>query len=253
VDAWEFLGRCRLKLDRPEAALAAYEEALRRSGGAPHVAQSVASILFDLGRFDEAAAHARLAESSLPSFTHGLLARIALRRGELDAAESSARLAMEGASERILPRLTLAEVLHARGELEEALATVKEAERLYGARKFQDLDLVFGLHLLEGKILADLGEVEPAAAAFREEIRLFPESPRAWASLALLQALSGRPREAAQTLRRMTESIPTAAAYAEAVRAYRALGDERGATVVLRHALGRFPDSRELRSLAAGA
>ena len=253
VDAWEFLGRCRLKLDRPEAALAAYEEALRRSGGAPHVAQSVASILFDLGRLDEAAAHARLAESSVPSFAHGMTARIELRRGDLGAAERSARLAMEGASERILPRLTLAEVLHARGELEAALATVGEAKRLYAERQFQDPDLVFGLHLLEGRILADLGRVEPAAAAFREEIRRFPEHVQAWASLALLQALAGRPQDAARTLRGMTETNPTAAAYAEAVRTYRALGDERGAGVVLRHALARFPDSRELRALAAGA
>jgi hypothetical protein len=40
----------------------------------------------------------------------------------------------------------------------------------------------------------------------------------------------------------MTEAVPSAAAYAEAARTYRALGDERGAQVILRYAR-RFPQA----------
>jgi tetratricopeptide (TPR) repeat protein len=251
VDAWEFLGRTRIKLGRPDGALAAYQEALERSGGAPHVAQNVASILFDLGRFDDAAAHARLAESAAPSFTHGLLARIAMKRHDLAGAEREARLALEDATDRILPRLTLAEVLQAQGKYEMSLDELRQAREAYALRRAEDPDLMQGTRLLEGMALADLGDAAAAETAFREEMRLFPDDPRAYANLALLQALTGRGAEAGETLRQMTEVIPTPDAYAEAVRALRALRNESGATTVLAFARRRFPESTLLASLAA--
>ena len=97
--------------------------------------------------------------------------------------------------------------------------------------------------------LADLGRVAEAEAAFREEIRLFPEDPRAYASLALLLALTGRAPDAAATMRTMTEVSPTAQAYAEAVKVYRALHDEQGAQTVLRFARRKFPGSPALAGL----
>jgi arylsulfatase A-like enzyme/Flp pilus assembly protein TadD len=249
IDAWEFLGKALGKLGRPEESLAAYQEALARSGGAPHVARNVASLLFDLGRLDDAAAHAQLAAATMPSFTHGLLARIALRRQDLEAAEREARLALDDASERLLPRLTLAEVLHARRQYEAALATAGEAKALYAERAQPDPELIQGLHLLEGKILADLGRVPAAEAAFGQEIALFPDDPRAYSSLAVLLALTGRGEQAAATLERMTTASPTPVAYAEAVRAYRALGDERGASAVLSFARRKFPGNEVLEKL----
>jgi cytochrome c-type biogenesis protein CcmH/NrfG len=91
--------------------------------------------------------------------------------------------------------------------------------------------------------------VPGAEAAFQEEIRLFPEDPRAYASLALLYALTGRAPEAADRMRTMTETIPTAQAYAEAVKVYRALHDEQGAQTVLRFARRKFPRSPALAGL----
>lgn len=251
VDAWEFLGRARTQLGRLEEALAAYQEALRRSGGAPHVAQNVASILFDLERFDDAAEHAKLTLATAPSFAHGLMARIALRQGELDDAEREAKAAMEGATDRILPRLALAEVVQARGRHEEALALLAETRALYAARSAPEPELLQGLNLLEGRALADLGRPAEAERAFREEIRLFPADPKAYANLALLLALTGRAPEAAETMRAMTAASPTPAAYAEAVKTYRALGDATGAATVLRFARKKFPGSELLRALEA--
>jgi hypothetical protein len=49
----------------------------------------------------------------------------------------------------------------------------------------------------------------------------------------------------------MVETNPSPAAYAEAVRTLRLLGDERSASIVLRNAISRWPDSDELRKLAA--
>jgi arylsulfatase A-like enzyme/cytochrome c-type biogenesis protein CcmH/NrfG len=253
VDAWEFLGKALLKQGRGEEALTAYQTALERSGGASYVAVQVASILFGLERMDDAAAHAKLAMSGSPSFAHGLLARIALRRGDLATAESEARSALEDKSQRVLPLVVLAEVMYARHDYTAALDAVKQARDSYAEREMPDPDLLVGINLVEGKVHADLGDVAAAERCFREEIRLFPENIAGYSNLALLYALTGRVQEATAELRRMTEVVPSAPAYAEAARTYRALGDERGAQAILRYARKRFPESEVLKQLERAA
>ena len=49
-------------------------EALKISNGSPQVAVAAASLYFDLGRLDDAAAHAKMALATHSSFAHGLLA-----------------------------------------------------------------------------------------------------------------------------------------------------------------------------------
>ena len=252
IDAWEFLARARLKLGRTESALAAYQEALRRESANPQAAVQVASILFDLGRLEDAAAHARLALAGNPSFAHGLLARIAVRSGDLEQAEREARAALVDRGQRVGPLVVLAEVLHARGDLAGALDAARQARATHAERQTSDSDLLRGLGIVEGKVHADRGEVAAAESAFRAELVQFPDLPGAYSNLALLQALTGRGREAVETLRRLTEAVPTAEAYAEVVRTYRALGDERGARTVLTFARRRFTESAVLRGLETG-
>jgi len=249
VDAWEFLARSLQKMNEPDAALDAWREALRISGGSPHIAMSAASLWFEQGDLDEAETHAKLAEVAHPSFAHGLLARIALSRKDYAGAEKEARKAMEDESARVGPMVTLAEVLHARKDYAGALEVTRQAATAYGKRETKDPELIRGLALIRGRILADTGDAAGAEAAFREEIGLFPDSLRAYSSLALLYALSGRPAEVGPTLRRLVEANPTPAAYAEAVKTLRAVGDPRSAAGLLQIARARFPASRELRSL----
>jgi arylsulfatase A-like enzyme/cytochrome c-type biogenesis protein CcmH/NrfG len=249
VDAWEFLARSLQKTGETDAALEAYREALRISGGSPHIAMSAASLWFELGDLDEAEAHAKLAEVAHPSFAHGLRARIALARKDWTAAEREARLAMEEGGERIGPLITLAEVLHARKDYAGALDTTRQAAEAYAKRDAKDPELIRGLALIRGQVLADTGDAAGAEAAFREEIRLFPDSLRAYSSLALLYALSGRPAEVGPTLRDLVETNPGPAAYAEAVKTLRAVGDPRSAAGLLRQARAQYPQSRELREL----
>ncbi len=253
VDAWEFLGKARQKLGDLSGALAAYREALQRSAGAAHIAIEVASLYFDLGRFDDAASHARLAVASNPSFAHGLLAQIALQRHDLDTAEREARLAIEPKSVRVMPLITLAQVLHARQNDDGALEAIHQAEQAYAKREAQEPELIQGLNLIRGKIEADLGDGAAAERSFREEMRLFPDDPHAFANLALLYALTGRAPEAGATLQQMVETIGTPAAYAEAVRTYRVLRDPKGAETILSYARRKFPESQLLRQLAKGA
>jgi arylsulfatase A-like enzyme/cytochrome c-type biogenesis protein CcmH/NrfG len=252
VDAWEFLGHSLKSLGRTDEALAAYREGLKISDGAPSIAVSAASLYFDLGRLEEAAAHARMAAPTHPSFAHGLLAQIALRRKDLDEAEREARLAMDDENLRLGPMITLAEVLPARHRYEEALETTAKAADVYARRETQDPDLIRGLSLIRGKILADPGDPQGAEAAFVQEIQRFPEDVRAYSNLAVLYALSGRPGRVGPTLRQMVEASPTPTAYAEAVKTLRTLKDPDSAAALLRFALGKYPGSPELRELAKG-
>ncbi|HXO27597.1 MAG TPA: sulfatase-like hydrolase/transferase, partial [Thermoanaerobaculia bacterium] len=251
ADAWEFLGRAREKLGDSRAALAAYGKALRLDPGSAPVAMAAASLYFDLGQLDQAEAHARLAAAGNPSFAHGLLAQIALRRGKLEDAEREARAALDK-GRRIQPMITLAEVLHARHRYEEALDEVRQAEHAYAERSARDPELIQGLELIRGKILADLGDAAGAEKAFQQEIQRFPGDLRAYPNLALLYALTGRPAAARDTLQRMVTAHPSAAAYAEAVKALRVMSDFADAAAVLRFALRKYPGDPALATLAGG-
>jgi choline-sulfatase len=251
ADAWEFLGRAREKLGDSRAALAAYGKALRLDPGSAPVAMAAASLYFDLGQLDQAEAHARLAAAGNPSFAHGLLAQIALRRGKLDDAEREARAALDK-GRRIQPMITLAEVLHARHRYEEALDEVRQAESAYAERSARDPELIQGLELIRGKILADLGDAAGAEKAFQQEIQRYPEDLRAYPNLALLYALTGRPAAARDTLQHMVTAHPSAAAYAEAIKALRVISDPTDAAAVLRFALRKYPGDPALASLSGG-
>ena len=63
-------------------------------------------------------------------------------------------------------------------------------------------------------------------------------------------AITGQAPEAGRTLQQMVETNPSPEAYAEAVRTLRLMEDESSASLVLRDARRRWPDSEELLELA---
>jgi arylsulfatase A-like enzyme/Flp pilus assembly protein TadD len=249
LDAWEYLAQSLQKLGRIQEALEAYRQALKLSGGAPHLTMAAASLFLQTGALEEAEAHARLALEQHPSFANGLLARIALRRDDLESAEALARQALDKDSPRLGPQITLANVLHARGKYEDALAMVQATEASFATRQTPDLELIRGLHLIAGKIHADLGQTLAAEGAFKREVELFPDEIHAYSNLAVLYGLTGRMSLVSRTLRQMVEARPEPKSYAEAVKTLRALGLDPGAQTLLRYALGEYPGSPELRQL----
>ncbi len=104
---------------------------------------------------------------------------------------------------------------------------------------------------MRGDILARLGRDGEAEQAFRREIVGFPADLRTYSSLAALYASEGKAEAAIAVLRQMVDgNAGSPAAFAEAVRTLRVLGDTQGAAELLRYALSRHPGSSELRALA---
>ena len=247
VDAWEHLGQALVKTGEREAALEAYREALRLSGGASQVALSAAGVLMQLGRLDEARQHAELAATDR-DVAYDLLTQIALQAGDLEEAKRQLARALETRGTRIGPLVTQAQVALALDRPEEVLQATRAAAAEFGSRT--DMDSIKGLHFYEGQALARLGRGEEAARAFRREIELFPNDFAPYSHLALLLALQGEQQAVAATLRQLVEANPAPAAYAEAVRTLRTLGDPASASRLLAHARSRWPESPELRGLS---
>ena len=218
---------------------------MKVSGGAGHVALSMASLLLDMGRLDDARRHAELGLATSPAVAHNLLAQIALARDDVPTAEKEARAALDARGSRLGPLVTLAGVLEAQGKLDEALKLTGEAmAEMKPGQKFT------GIHLVRGDLFARMGRAGEAEQAFLREIREFPADTAAYTRLAVLYASLGRPGDAVGALRAMVESQNSPAAYIAAVRTLRILGDPQGAAALLRHAIATHPESKELRALA---
>ena len=135
-----------------------------------------------------------MAAAAHPSFAHGLLAQIALRKKDLDEAEREARLAMDDESLRLGPMITLAEVLHARrrlrggpgdhapgrGRLRPARGQGPGPDPRPLADPRQDPGRPRGRRGSRGRLP-------------RRRSALFPDDVRAYSNLAILYALTGRP------------------------------------------------------------
>jgi arylsulfatase A-like enzyme/Tfp pilus assembly protein PilF len=248
VDAWEHLAESLEQLGQLDEALAAFEEAMRVSGGMAQVALPTSALLLRLGRFEEAQAHAELAKKVSPSEAGSMLAEIALARHQPAAAESAARAALAAGGNAMTPRLALAEVLVAEGRLDEALRETDQVQAEL-ARRAPGQGFP-KLWWIRGDILARLQRDGEAEQAFLHEIQSFPADTHTYASLAVLYASEGRSDAAIGVLRRMMESQrESPAACAEAVGTLRVLGDAQGAAALLRHALELHPGSSQLHAL----
>jgi arylsulfatase A-like enzyme/Flp pilus assembly protein TadD len=245
LDAWENLGQSLQKLGRYDEALAAYDQAMKVSGGAGHVALAMASALFDMKRFDDARKHAEIGLPTSPAVAHNLLAQIALQEKDLPRAEKEARAALEARGSRLGPVVTLASILQVQGKLEEGLRLTDQAiGEMSAGQKFP------GLFLVRGDLLARLGRAGEAEEAFLREVRDFPGDTAGYTRVAVLYASVGRPQDAVGAIRTMVENQRSPAAYVAAVKTLRILGDPQGAAALLRHAMSMHPDSKELRALA---
>jgi tetratricopeptide (TPR) repeat protein len=257
VDGWERLGESLVKLGQLSDALAAYQQAIKLSGGAAQDDVAAGFILLQMGRYDEARAHAELARRQDSGLAQSLVGAIALAEQRPREAEAVARAAAGDAATnagggglKIGPLVTLAEARAKQGKLEEALATLDQADQVL-ARRAPGQSYP-GLAFVRGDVLARMGRNREAEQAFLREIRSNPAEVRAFASLAMLYAAEDRSQEAFATLQKLVDANRSPAAYGMAVRTLRVLGDPDDATTLLGDGLRRFPQSPELAALTHG-
>ncbi len=248
VLAWQQLGDVLERRRRPRQALQGYRKAFEASAGsAAGAGLKVAELLLLEGRVDEAREHA-LAVVDRSPMANDVLAQAALLEDDLEAAKEYLDRAIAERGPRVMPLITRTAWLNKQERFEEALTQSDEVLAEFGDRG--DREILGHLYLYRGTALAALGRDDEAESAYREALELRRDLLGAYSSLAFLQALTGRGAEVGRTLQEMVTVNPNPAAYAEAVRALRAMNDQRSANGVLGEALRRWPEAEELRLLA---
>jgi arylsulfatase A-like enzyme/Tfp pilus assembly protein PilF len=248
LDLWDLKSRLLGVQRRQREAIEAAKEGLRLAPTASHLALLIATLALEVGELEEAEQHAELAMRIEPARAHDLLARVWIGRGDLDRAESEARKSLATQKDRALAFVTLGRVEKERGNYEAALGHFDAAAA--ALRERQQNRTINSLHFLRGDTLARLGRIDEAEQAFREEIRLFPEEPRAYRNLILLFVSDGRTPEATALIHTLVERSPTPLAYFAVIDVLRTVGDERGVKFWARRAQQRFPTDRRFAALS---
>jgi arylsulfatase A-like enzyme/predicted Zn-dependent protease len=126
-DVWGYLSLAQMELGRPEEAAATFQAALKQLPSSRRLSLRAARLLEHQGRFDEASAQARRAVAYDPPAAHLLLARIAFKKGDLEAAEVEAREAISSGGQSPESRLILADVSLSRGHPRQAIDLLTQA------------------------------------------------------------------------------------------------------------------------------
>lgn len=205
IHGWGLIGAACQRAGKREQALGALREQMKRSPGNAQVALTMATLLAELGRYDEARAHASLAIPAAPAFARELLANIAFAEGKLDAAESEARACLEIEPSSVQALMLLAGVRHEQTRFAEELELLDRARSTVAAYR---MPAIRDLELRRGEALLALGRIPEAEAAFRAETGSHPQNLEAWVKLAIVVAGQGRTVEARDTLNLAKQKNP---------------------------------------------
>lgn len=251
VYGWQQLGRALEDSGDLEGGLKAYQRALKLSPEVPDPISLAGAgrLLLLLGRNQEARAHAELALAFDAALGHQLLAAAALADGDLAVAEREAGAMQKSGGDPAETLLVLAGLQARQGRLDEAWRSAEQAEeerqRRGASRQMR------GLHLVRGDVLARLGRARQAEEEFRAEIAAFPALLQAYSHLAMLYSSAGQGEVGRAVMHRMIDiNRGSPAAYAEAVRTLRGLGDAGDADALLRRGRALHPGDPQLQALA---
>jgi tetratricopeptide (TPR) repeat protein len=214
------------RLGRYRDSARAYESAIAKAPDlAAPLSLTLARIQLEMGDLGMAQASARKALAAEPATAHELLATIALAQGQLDEAEREAALVKGDSGAEARSAVVAAEVTARRGRPEQALERLQAVSAASGA-----LGPVPWLEFVRGDVLARLGRHAEAETALRAEIDAFPNHARAYASLAIVTALQGRPlAESRGVLDEMNRKAPGPGSRSLAAKALEFIGDGEGA------------------------
>jgi tetratricopeptide (TPR) repeat protein len=242
-DLWLQLGVLQVRAGRLPDALGTFKRLVDVDSRDGKSLESVAAVLYQMGRLDDAAAHARTALSLLAGSdgasrtpAHEVLVKVALAKGDLAAARQEAALAQQADPTLPLPAYVEALILYNQGRYAEALPLFQDVIRRLDAHTITIQDLYY----YTGDTLGRLGEARAAAEAFTMETRLSPENIRAHGGLAMLYRADGQAAQADAAIAQMLRAVPTSDGYAMAIRLLSIFGERGRATALRRDAVARF-------------
>ena len=246
TDLWSVKSKALNRLGRTEEAIAASKEAYKLAPTSFNYAIEIANLCLDAGRTDEAEKHAELALQGDPGQAHEIFARVWMQRGNLEKAEQEARKSLTFKKDKVAALMTLGRIEKQKENFTGALQYFDQAMSALGGKQ-----AVTTLHFLRGDSLARLGRNAEAEAAFKEEIKLFPDNVQTYKNLVLLFVSEGRYPEATQLIRDCVQNSPLPPSYLAVAQTLRVVGDTRGAAYWTREGLRRFPRDPALLKFAA--
>ncbi|MBI2828350.1 MAG: sulfatase-like hydrolase/transferase [Acidobacteria bacterium] len=228
---------------RLEEAATAFRAAASVEPDNPYIPLELASVLLRARQYDDARDRAALAvalaerqDARARAAAHEIAARVALALGDSEHARAYAE-----AAERENPGVPTAlfvrgRLLYAEGRYEEALMRFEEAAAVLREHGHALEELYWYL----GDTLGRLDRYADAEMQFREELRAFPRSIRAYSSLATLYHASNRAGEVEEILDALIDAAPTPEGYAAAARLWMIVGEPSRATALTADARARF-------------
>lgn len=225
-DARFEMGQTLLRLGRYPEAYDAFKAALRAS---PSLAAPLSLLLartcLKMGNLDEAQTNARVGLSSNPPVAHELLARIALARDDLATAEQEAKAVQGDITAGQGAAVVRAEIAIRQNRFAEALSILDEAKRGRGEE-----EIIPDVDFLRGDALARLGRHSDAEAAFQAEIARFPKNTQAYTRLAVVYGLLGKTYgDVDRLFEAMLKADPRPATIELAAKTLESMGDSQGA------------------------
>jgi arylsulfatase A-like enzyme/tetratricopeptide (TPR) repeat protein len=221
TDVWLQLAETYGRRGMTAEAVAAYREVVKRNPKDPAGLTGAASGLMRLGRLDEARAHAELAVDTAPAVSRELLARIAVERGDAEAARREAQLARAADASLPTPAFIEGLILHRQQQFAAALPHFQQAKQAAAGRTVQLPDVNYYI----GDSLARLDRFTEAEAAFRDELRVVPNHIRAHAGLAMLYRATGRQAESDRAIAELIRRAPTPEGYSVAAQLWTMFGE----------------------------
>jgi choline-sulfatase len=234
LDLWEKLGEVLDDAGAYDAAIAAYQDGIRRNPEfSSGLALSLGFVYLKSGKLDEAAQYAEVGMRMNPPKAHELLALVAASRGRFDEAMNEARLAAGPRPDMPGALMLVAEIEAKQGRFAEALATLDRA----GQRSTEiHQGKVSRLDFVRGDVLARLDRAQEAEVAYRREIANFPSDLQAYANLAVLYFVEQKGGAVDAILSEMTAKNPTPGGYGLAARTYDAFENAPKAAEMRRRA-----------------
>ena len=228
AEAWNQMAASLEHLHRDGEAAEAYRKAIEMAPAlASEFGLRLARVLFRLGKYEAAAAHARLAENANYGAAHLVLARIALARKDYASAEGEAKKASTDHFNRIPADVLLAQIYAQQDRVAEASELIQRA----GAEIEQQHDgPVESYEFTRGDILARMNRYDEAIAAFRREIELFSDNRQAYANLYVVYMLRNQPAEAQRVIEQMVRAMPAPSTMRFAAETMETVGDSRAAS-----------------------